>query len=280
MIIPHAVASPGLFAASILLVLVIAGASGRQTVVLPPLEGVTSYQCATGGDGSGVFRVLTLTFDGASDLAEGLCASPGVASAFSRVLVTWRSRDHLQASHIVNEEYDYFWSREHLLLGLVPDVQRYYRPLLQTPGYSIYWLSRVGPVLLETAFFADKRVGLLEDSHSQTFYVQPFLALKQAGIELLPDQKRFFPDVTLLRRALDEGLVDVIPAAALPGGPAGERFSRTLMVPGMSSGEWYLRTRYFDGGLECALMAATREHVIFGDNRSTPARGIACSAPL
>lgn len=280
MTIPHAVASPGILAASILLALVVAGVSGRQVAVLPSLEGVTSYQCATGSHAGGVFRVLTLTFDGAGELAEQLCATPALARVFSRVLVTWRSRDHLQASHIVNEDYDYLWSREHLLRGLVPDVERYYRPLLETPGYNIFWLSRVGPVLLEPAFFTDKRLGLLEDSHSQTFYVQPFIALKEASIELHPEQKRFYPDVTLLRQALEEGLVDIIPAAALPVGPTGEHFSQTLMVSGMSSGAWYLRARYFDGRLECALLAATQESVIFGDNRATPAPDIACSTSL
>lgn len=277
MLIPRVVVAPGA-AVSILFILLIGSTSGSQSVVLPSLEGVTSYQCATGGEGAGVFRVLTLTFDGASELAEGLCASPGLANGFSVVEVTWRARDYLQASHIVNEEYDYFWSREHLVLGLVPDIERYYRPLLQTPGYNVHWVSRVGPVLLEPAFFADKRVGLLADSYSQTFYVQPFQALKQAGIELQSYQKRFFSDVASLRQALDEGQVEMIPAVSLPA--TADHFVRTLMISGMNSGEWYLRARHFDGRLECSLLAAMREQMMFGDNRSTPARNIECSTPL
>jgi hypothetical protein len=277
---PPVAVSSVLLAVSILFVLLVAGASGRQSVLLPSLEGVTSYQCATGSDVGDVFRVLTLTFDGASELAERLCAAPELASVFSQVRVTWRSRDYLQASHIVNEDYDYLWSRDHLLRGLVPDVERYYQPLLQTPGYNIFWLSRVGPVQLEPAFFADKRLGFLDDSHSQTFYVQPFLALKEAGVELRPDQQRLYPDVTLLRQALQDGLVDIIPGAALPVGLSEDQFHRTLMVSGMSSGAWYLRSRYFDGRLECALLDATRESVVFGDNRVVPAQGTACSASL
>jgi hypothetical protein len=280
LIIPRVAVSSGLLAASMFLVLLVAGAVGRQSVLLPSLEGVTSYQCATGSDVGDVFRVLTLTFDGASELAERLCAAPELASVFSQVRVTWRSRDYLQASHIVNEDYDYLWSRDHLLRGLVPDVERYYQPLLQTPGYNIFWLSRVGPVQLEPAFFADKRLGFLDDSHSQTFYVQPFLALKEAGVELRPDQQRLYPDVTLLRQALQDGLVDIIPGAALPVGLSEDQFNRTLMVSGMSSGAWYLRPRYFDGRLECALLDATRESVVFGDNRVVPAQGTACSTSL
>lgn len=267
------------FATIVLLAVSIGVLTGKQIVLLPPLEGLSGYRCSTGSDVEGVFNVLTLTFDGARELAETLCSNPGVAAEFSEVALVWRPRDHLQANHIVNEQYDYLWSREHLLRGLVPDIERYYRPLLKTPGYSIYWHSRVGPVMLSPEFFAGKRVGLLNDSHSQTFYVQPFLALKQAGIQLEEAQQRFYPDLTSLQRALESGLVDIVPMAAPVAPPSEAPFSRTLMVSGMSSGEWYLRTRLYNGRLECALAAATQQERIFGDNKPVVAADLRCSGP-
>lgn len=213
------------------------------------------YQCQTGLGSGPLFRVLTLTSTQAIAMADHLCRAPAISKQFSAVEISWRPRSFLTARLIVDEEYDYFWNREHLVRGMVPDFHNYYRPLLDTPVYKLYWLSLRSQPQLSQEYFADKTVGFLQDAHSQTFFLQPFKALKEAGINLRDSQKRFYPDMNALHEAFASGEVDLITATQgiARGLGIGDHYS-LLLADDVASGRWFLRQRWFGSGVECDLL--------------------------
>lgn len=264
-----------LLAAGVLLVLL----ASRQTLSVELAADYNSYQCSTGSAGDGEFRILTLLFDGARELADALCDDPRISADFASVNIAWRARDFLQASHIVGEQFDYLWSREHLIAGLVPGADRYYAPIVTTPHYSVYLFARAGTISLSADYFADKTVGFLQDSHSQTYYVQPFLALKQAGITLADSRKRYYRDVQGLVQALHSGEVDVIPGTegTVPAAQSPE-FDRLQLRADMHSGNWYLLNRWLDGRLECVLLEQTSRQKLFALSAWPTAHSSHCTA--
>ncbi|KJS09326.1 MAG: hypothetical protein VR73_02460 [Gammaproteobacteria bacterium BRH_c0] len=213
------------------------------------------YRCQTGRDSGPVFRMLTLTSTEAMAMADRLCRAPTISRVFSAVEISWRPRGFLTARLIVDEAYDYFWNREHLVQGMVPDFHNYYRPLLDTPVYALYWLSLHSQPQLSREYFADKTVGFLQDAHSQTFFLQPFNALKEAGITLRESQKRFYPDINALYQAFASGAVDLISATPGIADELGiTEYYSLLLADDVPSGRWFLRQRWFGSGVECDLL--------------------------
>src|SRR5690606_41138471 len=100
------------------------------------------------------------------------------------------------------------WNRRHLVIGMVPDFDNYYRPLLDTPTYALYWIAIGWQPRISAAALAGKTLGFLQDPHSQTFFLQPFKALKEAGITLDESQKRFYPAMAALHPAPTDGALD------------------------------------------------------------------------
>lgn len=228
-----------------------------QTNVAAPLGDYNTYQCETGTAGNASFRVLTLSSEGAIAMADRLCQLPAMRGQFNAVTITWQHRGFLTAQHIVDEEYDYFWNRQHLVAGMVPDFHNYYRPLFSTPVYSLYLISRHEQPQLTPAHMAGKTLGLLRDPQSQTFFLQPFKALKEAGISLQESQKRFYPDIASLYAAFRDGKVDMVTGTRQIFRDQGvDTYHSLLLADNVSSGAWFLRRRWFGSGLDCALIQA------------------------
>ena len=186
-------------------------ALSRQTLAPAVASDYSNYECTTGAaQGGRVFRVLTLTVMDSVELANKLCAAPDVQAHFSGVEIVWHTRGFISARDIVEQRYDLFLNRPYLVAGLVPDYERYYRPLLTSSPYSVYWISRTSKPELTQAYFADKRVGLLDDFYSQSFFLLPSGALSAANIQLKDEQKILFHDLSSLYTAFEKGAVDVI----------------------------------------------------------------------
>lgn len=183
----------------------------RQPVQALQLDDYTSYQCtASGQPEQPILQVLSLSSFKALDLANRLCTMSDVREAFQAVAISWRKRGTLTAQDIVEQHYDLFLNRRYLVHGLVPEFERFYATLYDTPAYDVYWVAKHSQPELTAEWFSDKTLGLSEDFYSQSFYLLPSSVLLQAGIDLREDQKRFYPDVSELYHALQTGEVDVI----------------------------------------------------------------------
>ena len=230
------------------------------------LSDYNRYQCTTGSGTGEVFDILTLAPQGAFQLADRLCASPRFGRRFGQVAVTWHARRFLNAAHIVNEEYDYFWNREHVVSGLVPTIADYYRPVVKTPDYFLYWFSRRESPTLTQAFFDGKKVGFVDDTRSQTFFLQPFKALKEAGIELREGQKVFFPDHQSLSEAFRSGEIDVMTGLQRPDRSVldGINYFTLRFRDRVPSGYWYLRQPLLSPDILCPLIMADNTSRVMG----------------
>lgn len=236
-----------------------------------------AYSCGTGGSSPRRLQVLTLTSLYSRELADGLCTEARVRAEFAGVDVYWRPRGFLTAQHVVEERYDLFWNRRHLVLGLLPEFYEFYAPLLDTPPSEVHWISRSGQPELSEEFFRGKTIGLLADTHSHTYYQQPVNALHRAGIELGDSQKRFYPDTSSLYRAFREGEVEVISSPMVDGQQLRAQGVRSLLIDGdVVTGTWFIRRAWLEGGVDCALIEALDVFWPLFDGRGTQAADIVC----
>jgi hypothetical protein len=244
----------------LMLGLALMAALSRHSFAALALDDYNSYRCATGAADGPVFRVLTLTTAIAPQLADRLCRAPHISRRFSAVEVWWQPRSHLTAKLMVDEQFDLFWNRDHVVYGLLPTARDFYMPLLESAALPLYWVSRTSRPRLDSGYFKDKRVGFLRDTSSQSFFLQPSTALKEAGIELAPAQKRFYDDIIALHEALIAGEVDVISSAPAMLAQLGvEQYHSELLNAAVPSGSWFLRNRWLATGVECDLLALPRD---------------------
>ncbi|WP_165857375.1 hypothetical protein [Marinobacter sp. JSM 1782161] len=215
------------------------------------------YRCDTGAEQGGRdFRILTTTNYLAPALADHLCQSGWLADRFGGVDISWQPRALLDTRDLADQRYDLLWNRHRVLRGLLANVDQYYERLLQTPTYSVYWLSRTDKPQLTADYFADKRVGLIQDSQSQSSFQQPVGQLRQAGIELAPEQLHFFADRRSLYQAFNTGDVDIISGLKWVGEQAVPPERRLVIAEGLSTGAWFASRRVLEPGARCDLLAA------------------------
>lgn len=252
----------------------------RQAPEKLELSDYQSFACETGGAGQDTLRLLTLTSLYTPEMATRLCRRERVAVHFVRVNIAWRPRRFIGTRDILEQRYDLFWNRQHLVLGMVPSFYDYYSPLLHTPRYPVYWLGHAPIPEISPGFLEGKRVGLLSDTSSQTFYLRPMDALHRAGIALDDSQKRLYPEIGALYRAFRRGEVDLISSPLF----LAERLNvpsehRHLIAREVPSGTWYISNRLLGSGVECDLLeAVSAMEPLFrtGATPAEPAEGIAC----
>ncbi len=237
-------------------------ALSRQPLVPTTTSDYSNYQCTTGASHSkgsashsgNSFRVLSLTVMDAVELANSLCASPEVQAHYAQVDIFWHTRGFITARDIIEQSYDLFLNRPYLVAGLVPDYTRYYHPIITSTPYSVYWLSKTSKPELTQTYFAGKRVGLLDDFYSQSFFLLPSGALRAANIHLADGQKKLFHDLGSLYTAFEAGDVDVITSPDL--GEFSERISPLYSLeiaeqaPPIS---WFIRHDAGSTELRCAV---------------------------
>ncbi len=251
----------------------------RQTPRSVVLQDYMSYRCHTGSNGNEgeELKLLTLTDFHAAELASGACHGKTISRDFDKVRIEWRPRGFLSAQHILEEHYDLFWNRHHLVLGMVPEFFDYYSPLLDTPRYAVHWLSLSDSPAMNSSYFSDKVVGLLADNTSQTYFLQPMNSLKQAGITLAEHQKRLYPDPQALYAAFFNGEVDLITSPLFQVPALNRPELQTLEIDSqVPSGTWFVKKRLVGTGIECDLLAALQSMSPIFPTDSQPAPSIHC----
>ena len=219
-----------------------------------------SYQCSTGNtQGKSSFRVLTLFFSYATELADALCNNDVIQQSFSSVEILWRPRAFLGAKQILDEDFELFWNRYHVVSGLVPEFSNFYTTLLDTPTYKLFWLSKGSPPNINTDYLKDKTIGFSHDPQSQTHYLQPMSALRQAGINLNAKQQKFYTDPSAIYNAFYNNEVDIISAPLSQAkSKNGETIYSTLIDSEVPSGAWFLKNELLQLSnieqLKCAVI--------------------------
>lgn len=179
----------------------------------PPLElgNYHIYRCETGaGAEREIFDILAVSSIHARAIADRLCRAPAMSRHYSAVRISWKPRGRLSAEEILNEDYDLIWSRVHTMRGLVPEFSDFYDTLVRYDHYRVYWFSRSGRPELSREYFHGKRIGLLNDKLSHTFYLLPLASLKEIGVDLSREKLIYFDDAIGLYRAFARGELDLV----------------------------------------------------------------------
>lgn len=223
-----------------------------------PLGPFFTYRCDTPADppNTGTFKVLTTTNYYAQALADRLCDSPRLASRFAAVEISWQPRGHLTTRELAAQDFDLLWNRSRVLNGLLSNYEAYYEPLQKTPDYSIYWLSNQDKPELSQAYFAGKRIGLLEDSQSQSSFQVPMGQLSAAHIQLNDEQIHFFADRMSLYRAFAQGDIDLMSGLKWVGDREVSPEHRLAIAENRPTGAWFASRRALDAGLRCEVVSA------------------------
>ena len=219
------------------------------------------YQCDTVAVGEPAqvnkprFHFLAVSSLYADKIAEQLCHSAAIAARYSGVTVSWKPRWLLSPSEVLNEEYDLIWSRENALRGLVPNYRDYYSLLLNFDNYSVSWFSKGTTPELSQDYFNDKRVGILQDTLSQTHHLLPLVSLKNANIQLAEGQLVTFDDASSLYAAFARGQVDLISGGEWLRAEIDAPLNSLFISDKVSAASLFLRKRHA-ADIECALIKA------------------------
>ena len=253
MILPDHFRTPAAYWLSLILILLLAlltsvWLSWQQPQPLQ-LQDYYRYQCHTPAiaqEDKPVFNILTLGPQNAQAMADNLCADPVFAGHYAGVLIRWRRRDYLTLEAIQDGVYDLFFNRQHIVSGIAPNYPLYYSMFQDSPHYILDWISLNDTPQLSADYFAGKRIGLLSDSRSQSFHIQPLDSLNSAGITLSADQITYFSDMYSLYQALQQGKADLIPSPRSLGSEhsmLSQQPYRLMISDHMSPGSWFLSHR-------------------------------------
>lgn len=101
-------------------------------------------------------------------------------------------------------------------------------------------------------------IGFSRDSQSQTHFLQPMAALKQAGINLNADQKKFYTDPSALYAAFKNREIDIISTAISQVDNLNLSTYYTLLInPEVPSGAWFIKNQLHHShhrALECEII--------------------------
>lgn len=211
--------------------------------------------CQTGNpEPADRLSVLLVTPHQARDIASQLCQSSHISQQYSAVDVSWKPRTQLTSQALITETYDVIWSREHVLIGLVPNFDQYYDPLLQFDQYSVYWLSLQSKPVLTAEYFQGKRIGLLNDKNSHTHYLLPLQSLHRAGLDAQSLQLIHFEDTSNLYQSFQSGEIDLITGGANYTSPTPVYSS--LIDDDAIAASFFVRQALADPAIRCELVQA------------------------
>lgn len=228
------------------------------------------YRCGTGSisTAAGTLSILTATSSNAKALADKLCAAPTISHHYDAVRISWKPRALLTAQQLLEEEYDLIWSREHYLLGLVPDLAAYYDTLMRYENYSVYWVSKESTPILSAAYFSDKKVGLLKDERSHTHYQLPLRSMKAAGLNARAENVQHYDDIAALYSDFASGELDLISAGKMFDTQITQPLQHTLIDDHATAATFFVRRAITDDKILCALTSALAIYdVFFEDTR-------------
>ena len=222
------------------------------------IPSLASYQCpvidSTGE--KGLFHAYIPSDWQVEEYGRRLCGEVLQNSGYSQARISWLPREQLSTQDIVEKEYKLIWIRHDSLKGLMHDYESFYDVLLALPTYKIHWISRVDSPTLTQSFFNGKRIGLLEDSQSQSAYQQPMRQLHENNIQVTDEQVVFYPSrQALINDFLDQKL-DLISVAGIGDLTAINKWpdqKKILITDQADIGHWYIDNSITDP-LRCRLL--------------------------
>ena len=221
------------------------------------------YRCDTGGDAAlPVLRVLDAVYMEEMDLVDTWCFHPELARQFSAIHARRVHRDRVDLRDLYESRYDLVMAKQELFTGASAAGARGigFVQIARYPDYGSQLVSLNGLPELSAQWLTGKRLGILDDPNSISGYQIPLAALKNRGLEKVPELV-YMRTYRQMYKALFEGELDVIPAFLSQEGPD----SLLQLPPGLVLEEtlpgpaWYIHEDLADSPVHCALQRALAE---------------------
>lgn len=209
-----------------------------------------------------MLRILDAIYT--DDLGEmkAWCESAQLARHYGSLEARSVHRDLLDLRELYESRYDLVLAKPELIDGgsLMGKEGIRYELIAKYADYGSQLVSLQGTPELNEAWITGKTLGLLDDPNSVSSYQIPKAALRNSGLEGVPEII-FFRSYRQLYKALFEGSVDVIPALVSDEGPAsslklppGLILEETIPAPG-----WYISVKLLGTPVHCDLLLGLRE---------------------
>lgn len=201
---------------------------------------LSQHTCLTNNNQSSTsFNLYIPTNYHSQQLAESLCNNTEISKHYHQVTINWQPRKHIGSETILTQTYDLIWLRDYRLQGLAPDYQSIYQPLVELPSYDIHWYSHSAIARLDKTFFAQKKIGLIDDPASLSTYQLPLTQLRQLNVD--ESQIVYCANYqSLVQKFLNQQL-DVIPSissvSALKDWPSTQQ---VVLAQNRPMGNWYV----------------------------------------
>lgn len=233
-----------------------------QSIATFSLQPVNRYQCEPSPSAAleiatspREFKILTLMPTGAQALATALCKHPVMKRHFDRVSITWRKRSLPTTEELLSGQFDLIWNRENVLKSRSIHLENLYTDIGQTPKYSVFWVTTRQDFTRSDAWFAERRIGLLSNTMSQSGYLLPVQDITEHGIKMATLTIAQYPNYLQLSEALISGSVDLIPSfdTSLADNIDQPLFFHAIQED-LPSGTWFMRTSLASqGAIVCAV---------------------------
>lgn len=198
-----------------LLIIIFSGALGALSwhSTTPSLtQNLYTYTCNVHSAAAGsTLKIRNVMSNFSIQFADQLCQSDKIhKSGIAKVEISWPSSEQLTAQLIINQEYNFVFSRHHYLKGLSDEVDSFYQPILSVSGFRIVWWHKGKEPVMTQEFFANKTIGVTNNTNSHFSYLTPLSSLANANITLQPSQLKYFPTSGSLQQGFINGDVDLI----------------------------------------------------------------------
>ena len=177
---------------------------------LPEELEVNTYSCAGSGSSDKVFSIYALSYFSAKRLADSLCLDPRVSKRVGNVEAQWRHENFTKLDVILGLKYDLIVG--HAAYIETPQVLGVtgYTEIGSYQPYTGYFIASADKPELSSRYFAGKRLGLIYSPLSQSGFIMPRTALREAHISEQLIDISYYKTHEKLRQALANGKVDVI----------------------------------------------------------------------
>jgi hypothetical protein len=212
--------------------------------------------------GGPVLQILDAVYMEELGLIDSWCHAPEIAQYFGSLELRRVHRDRLDLRDFYESRYDLILAKQELMDGggQVRKDGIGYELIADYADYGSQLVSLQGTPELSEAWLSGKRLGLLDDPNSVSAYQIPKAALRDSGLENLPEIV-YFRSYRQMYKALFEGRVDVIATLFSEEGPD----SALQLPPGLvleatiQGPAWYVDRELMQGPGYCELLAALEE---------------------
>lgn len=264
------------YAGSTIIALLLALYMHRVNLTLHPLDSkhYQRYHCQTEARTQPSLDILTLFVNSdAQQFTDQLCQIAIIKQQFSEVNIHWQTHTQVDLRSLYQQQYDLVFARLNLIEQVEVAGVINYQLIAQTPSYHSVLLSRQ-PIQLTNTFFTGKKIGLIDNPYSFSAYRAPKRALETAGINPELYSTHYFSSHPLLRKALENGEIDIIASFSLEDSfnsegsmaPDSSLFKLPLEQK-LSGAGLFLKPSLINTDAHCAIIATANKLI---DNQAHP----------